>query len=80
MGTPAEITSCRFEKHFSLKVETQKMFEWDLLGTGWLEMKHTNGFLLRAVLLLLCSTAKSIRITVNLRFVKGVFREGTSFF
>ena len=31
-------------------------------------MKHTNGFLLRAVLLLLCYTAKSIRITVNLRF------------
>ena len=39
-------------------------------------MKHTNGFLLRAVLILLCYTAKSRRITVNLRFVKGVFRVG----
>ena len=35
--------------------------------------KGNQGFLLRAVLILLCYTAKSRRITVNLRFVKGVY-------
>ena len=36
-------------------------------------MKHTIGYLLRAVLILLCYTVKRIRIPVNLRFVKVVF-------
>jgi hypothetical protein len=39
-------------------------------------MKHTIGYLLRAVLFLLCYTVKRIRIPVNLRFVKVVFRVG----
>ena len=39
-------------------------------------MKHTNGYLLRAVLILLCYTVNRMRITVNLRFVKVVFKMG----
>ena len=39
-------------------------------------MKHTNGYLLRAVLTLLSYTVNRIRITVNLRFVKVVFKMG----
>ena len=57
--------------------EHQAMFEQHLLPkAGWVEMKHTNGFLLRAALSLLCYTLNRIRITVNLRFVKVVFRVG----
>ena len=37
-------------------------------------MKHTNGYLLRAVLTLLSYTVNRITITVRLRLVKIVFK------
>ena len=39
-------------------------------------MEHTNGYPLRAVLILLCYTVNRKRITVKLRFVKVVFNVG----
>lgn len=39
-------------------------------------MEHTNGYLLRAVLILLCYTVNRKSITVKLRFVKVVFNVG----
>ena len=46
------------------------------LETGWVEMKHINGKLHRAVLTLLCYIVNRIRITVRLRFVKVVLKLG----
>ena len=39
-------------------------------------MEHTNVYLLRAVLILLCYTVTRKRITVKLRFVNVVFNVG----
>ena len=45
-------------------------------GTGWVEMKHINGLLHRAVLTLLCYIVNRLRITMRLRFVKVVLKVG----
>ena len=46
------------------------------LVTGCGVIRHSNGYLLRAVLMLLCYTLNRIRITVRLRFVKVVLKVG----
>ena len=44
--------------------------------TGCGIIRHNNGYLLRAVLMLFCSIVNRIRITVRLRFVKVVLKVG----
>ena len=46
------------------------------LVTGCGVIRHSNGYLLRAVLMLLCYIVNRIRITVRLRFVKVVLNVG----